>query len=118
MSATATMRLLSATKKRPGQLSNHATATAAAVSTLLLAAEKLVHREASQSSSAVASRPIHTPCSIADIWALRSIRRLVVWIRVLRRCAVVRASAHGGLASGQFPLRHAGADLNIVVLSR
>lgn len=54
----------------------------------------------------------HASCSVSCVWASGAVWS-VVWIRVLRGCAVVGAGAYGGFAGRQFPLRDASADLDI-----
>lgn len=112
-----TMRLLPTSEERARKLAHEVTRAAAAVPTVILLASthERVHSETPETTCPVARWAVaHAACAIAGIRTLRAIWP-VIGICGLCWCAAIRAAAHRDFAGGQIPLRHAGADLYVVV---
>jgi len=113
------LTLLSAAKQGAGKLADEIGRSAAmAAAALLVAAHECVHGKAPESASPVAGGAVDAARAGNCVGCWRILRFGVGVCGVGGRAAVRAATADGRLARGQIPLRHAGADLDVVVFAR
>lgn len=113
--STAAVGLLSSSQEGTGELA-YKVSTATVTAALLVVTHEGIHGKTPKPTGPIASRTVaHASSPIAGFGALGSVW-LMVGVGRLSRRAAVRAAANGRFTGGEVPLRHAGANLDVVIL--